>query len=109
MNRRGIPRRSRCYWMLRASCWGFRGSSHASVEGKLLLEAPADPLPWARKLAVMLARIHAIPCDEEARSFLLDANAEASWFLKAEAAPEYMQAFPGGAELWATLKDLFLP
>jgi aminoglycoside phosphotransferase (APT) family kinase protein len=107
MNRSGIPSPEPLLLDDTGKLLGVPGIVTRLVEGELLLEAPADPLPWARKLAVMLARIHAIPCDEEAFGFLLDANAEASWFLKAEAAPKYMQDFPGGAELWAMLKDLY--
>jgi aminoglycoside phosphotransferase (APT) family kinase protein len=75
------------------------------VPGALVLTAPSDPLDWARKLAVMLARIHAIPLDKDNRRMLLDANAEATWFLNRESAPEYMESFPGGSELWQIMQS----
>jgi aminoglycoside phosphotransferase (APT) family kinase protein len=65
---------------------------------------PSGPLDWARRLAAMLARIHSIPCDH-ARPFLLDANAEATWFLRAGGVPEFMQAHPDGAMVWQAVHD----
>ena len=107
MNRRGIPSPEPLLLDETGAILGVPGIVERFVEGRLMLERPDDPIGWADKLAVMLARIHAIPLDEEAKSFLLDANAEASWFLKGETAPEYMQAFPGGIELRETLKKLY--
>jgi len=107
MNRSGIPSPEPLLLDDTGEILGVPGIVTRFVEGKLLLDAPEEPLEWARKLAVMLARIHGIPLDEAARGFLLDADAEASWFLNGETAPEYMQAFPGGAELWATLQKLY--
>jgi Ser/Thr protein kinase RdoA (MazF antagonist) len=45
--------------------------------------------------------------DESARSFLLKANSEATWFLNQPGPPEYLLAFPGGVELWKTLYDIY--
>ncbi len=78
------------------------------VPGKLVMapdNPPADPLSWARALAAMLARIHAVFCDSIAQSFLLDANAEATWFARAKAAPDYMKAHPDGALVWKAVRD----
>ncbi len=86
---------------------GVPGIVTRCVPGAPRLEAPAESLPWARKLAVMLARIHAIPLDEDAGSFLLDANGEATWFLGGEAAPKFMQKFPGGVRLWQALHERY--
>ncbi len=97
MNRSGIPSPEALLLDDTGELLGVPGIVTRFVEGALVLEAPPEPLPWARKLAVMLAKIHAIPLDDACRSFLLDANAEATWFLKAEAAPEYMRAFPTAA------------
>ena len=77
------------------------------VEGSLLLEAPSDAMDWARKLAKMLAKIHSIPCGKNQQNFLLKGNAEASWFLKYDSAPKYMQDYPGGADLWQMLRELY--
>jgi aminoglycoside phosphotransferase (APT) family kinase protein len=86
---------------------GVPGIVTRLVPGALRLEAPAESLPWARKLALMLAKIHAIPLDEADRSFLLDANREATWFLGGESAPKFMQKFPGGAGLWQVLHERY--
>ena len=77
------------------------------VDGSLMLEAPSDAMDWARKLAGMLAKIHAIPCGKDEQSFLLKGNAEATWFLKYDVAPKYMQDYPDGADVWQTLRELY--
>jgi aminoglycoside phosphotransferase (APT) family kinase protein len=82
---------------------GAPGIVTRCVPGALRLDAPSEPLAWARKLATMLAKIHAIPLDKAARSFLLEANGEATWFLQGQAAPEFMQKYPGGARLWQAI------
>ena len=107
MNRSGIPSPEPLFLDVRGELLGAPGIVTRIVPGALVLDAPPEPLVWARKLALMLARIHAIPLDEEARRFLLDANAEASWFLNEESAPAYMQAYPGGAELWQAAREAF--
>jgi len=86
---------------------GVPGIVTGWVPGVLQLDTPAEPLAWAHKLAAMLAKMHAIRLDEAARSFLLDANAEATWFLQKDSAPEYMQMFPGGAGLWQALHERY--
>jgi aminoglycoside phosphotransferase (APT) family kinase protein len=105
MNRSGIPSPEPLFLDETGELLGVPGIVTSFVPGKLVLDAPSEPLIWARKLAVMLAKIHAIPLDEVSRSFLLDANAEATWFLKSDSAPEYMQVYPGGADLWQALLD----
>lgn len=72
------------------------------VPGKLLM-APPYPAQWAEILAKTLARIHAIPLDAAHQTFLLDANSEALWFLKAQDAPPYISAHPQGPALWQAL------
>ena len=84
---------------------GMPGIVTRFVPGCLLLEAPSDPRAWARKLARTLAKIHAIECSQEEQAFLLKGNAEAVWFLKSDAPPPYMQEYPGGAEVWHTLRN----
>jgi aminoglycoside phosphotransferase (APT) family kinase protein len=107
MNRAGIPSPEPMLLDDTGKLLGVPGIVTRFVPGKLLLDAPPEPIPWAYKLAVMLARIHSIPLNDESRRFLLDANAEATWFLKRDTAPEYMQSYPGGAELWAALRDCY--
>jgi len=106
MNHNGIPSPEPLLLDDSGETLGVPGIVTRFVPGVLLLDAPPEPISWSRKLAVMLARIHAIPLDDESQRFLLNANAEASWFLKADAPPAYMQSYPGGAELWQSLRDL---
>jgi len=69
------------------------------------IASPSDPAGWALALAAMLARIHAIPCDAATRSYLLDANAEATWFLRSGAVPDYMNAHPDGEAVWQIARE----
>ena len=76
------------------------------VEGNLMMEVPSDFIDWARKLAKTLAKIHSVPCRNEEQKFLLKGNDEAAWFLKYDTPPRYLQDYPGGANLWHTLRNL---
>jgi aminoglycoside phosphotransferase (APT) family kinase protein len=76
------------------------------VEGALLMDVPSNPVVWAQKLARTLARIHCIPCRKDEQEFLLKGNDQAAWFLKYDAPPHYMQAYPGGADLWHMIHEL---
>ncbi len=107
MNRRSIPSPKPLLLDDSGAILGVPGIVEGFVEGRLMLEAPEDPLEWARKAATMLARIHSIPLTEGDRSFLLDANSEAVWFLyiPGDRAPDYMRDFPGGDALWGSIRD----
>jgi aminoglycoside phosphotransferase (APT) family kinase protein len=76
------------------------------LKGSLMMEVPSDSIDWARKLAKALARIHSIHCGKEEQKYLLKGNEEATWFLKHDTPPHYMQDYPGGADLWHTLYEL---
>ena len=86
---------------------GSPGIVVSFVPGNLRMDTVSDPMDWARKLATTLAKIHSIPCREEEQSFLLQGNAEATWFLNSGQPPVYMQAYRGGSEVWQILHDLF--
>jgi len=103
----GIPAPEPLYLDDTGTLLGTPGIVTRFVPGRLILSAPADPLDWARELAVTLAKIHSIPCGAKVQSFLLDANAEATWFLKSDTAPGYMQTYPGGTEVWQFLHEAF--
>jgi aminoglycoside phosphotransferase (APT) family kinase protein len=68
--------------------------------------SPSDPTTWARALAEMLVKIHQVPCRPETETYLLDANSEASWFLRSGTVPDYMRAHPQGATVWDMARDL---
>jgi aminoglycoside phosphotransferase (APT) family kinase protein len=103
----GIPAPEPLYLDDTGTLLGTPGIVTRFVPGRLMMSLPADPHDWARKLAITLAKIHSVPCGTGAQSFLLDANAEATWFLKSDTAPGYMQTYPGGAELWQVIQDAF--
>ncbi|HLW00463.1 MAG TPA: phosphotransferase [Ktedonobacterales bacterium] len=72
---------------------------------------PATPVRWARTLAIMLARIHAISCEQNERGerpaeCLLDGNSEAIWFAQTEAVPDSLLAHEDGPSLWREVHAL---
>jgi aminoglycoside phosphotransferase (APT) family kinase protein len=106
LRRYGIPAPEPLYLDEEGTVLGIPGIVTRYVTGTQI-ESPADPASWARALAVMLARIHAVPCNATTRGYLLDANAEATWFLRAGTAPDYMVAHPDGAAVWQMVHDLW--
>ena len=103
----GIPVPQALYLDDEGKLLGVPGIVTRYVPGELVMppaSPPADPLSWARALATVLTRIHSIFCDSIAQSFLLDANAEATWFARSKAAPDYMKAHPDGALVWKTVR-----
>jgi aminoglycoside phosphotransferase (APT) family kinase protein len=107
LHRYGVPAPEPLYLDETGALLGMPGIVTRFVPGRLMLSVPADPHDWACKLAVTLAKIHSIPCDTDARSFLLDANAEATWFLNSDTMPGYMQTYPGGSDTWQILRAAF--
>jgi aminoglycoside phosphotransferase (APT) family kinase protein len=78
------------------------------VPGEVVLAQPASS-EWAKRIetvAQMLALIHATPYDDRAKSFLMDADQEAVWFLKSDAVPPYMAAHPDGTTVWRAVREL---
>jgi aminoglycoside phosphotransferase (APT) family kinase protein len=107
LNQHQVPGPEALYLDQSGDVLGIPGIVTKFVEGSLVMDNPSDPLDWARKLAKMLANIHAIPCGQEEQRFLLKGNEEVSWFVKFDAPPAYMQEYPGGADLWRLMKDLY--
>jgi len=72
------------------------------IPGKQILAHPSNPL-WAEKaatVAVILARIHMCPCPDTLIANLPNALMQATWFLKNDSIPDYMQAYPDGVSIW---------
>jgi aminoglycoside phosphotransferase (APT) family kinase protein len=104
----GIPVPQPLYLDDKGKLLGTPGIVTRYVSGETMMppaNPPADPLSWARALATMLMRIHSVFCDSAAQSFLLDANAEATWFARSAAVPDYMATHPDGALVWQTVRD----
>jgi aminoglycoside phosphotransferase (APT) family kinase protein len=107
LNQHQVPGPQALYLDKTGEVLGIPGIVTKFVEGSLVMDTPSDPLDWARKLAKTLARIHSIPCGQEEQKFLLKGNDEVSWFVKFDTPPTYMQEYPGGADLWHLMKDLY--
>jgi len=106
LQKNGIPAPRALYLDEKGAMLGTPGIVTSYVPGEQVA-TPSDPVIWARSLAMMLARIHSVPCHTAAKSFLLDANSEASWFLRPGFVPDYMKAHPDGAAVWQTIHDLW--
>jgi aminoglycoside phosphotransferase (APT) family kinase protein len=106
LNRYKVPAPEALYLDEPGEVLGIPGIVTRFVEGSLVMDTPNDPLDWARKLALTLAKIHSIACGEEEQRFLLKGNSEALWFLNHDAPPKYMQEYPGGTDVWHLLRKL---
>lgn len=102
-NRNGIPAPQPLYLDETGDLLGIPGIVTRYVTGTQI-ESPADPVAWARALAETLVRIHAVPCDPASRNFLLDANSDATWFLRSGRVPDIMQAHPEGERVWQAVR-----
>ena len=85
---------------------GIPGIVTTYAPGKLIL-SPPEPLLWAQAMARTLARIHSIPCHPGTQSFLLDANSEATWFIRPLESPAYMKAHPQGERVRQLAAEMF--
>ena len=90
------------------SVLGSTGIVMEFVSGKQI-EPPTNAEAWgnqAEKTAKMLARIHAVPFDDDLKPLLMDDNVEGAWFLKYDEMPDYMRADPDGEMVWSLVSDL---
>jgi aminoglycoside phosphotransferase (APT) family kinase protein len=105
LQRFGIPAPQPLYLDEEGAVLGSPGIVTSYVPGRQI-EDPPDPIGWAHALAAMLAKIHAVPCDQAAQKFLLDGDAEASWFINSDTVPDYMAWHPDGQEVWNIVRSL---
>lgn len=76
------------------------------IPGEQILAHPPNPL-WAAQaptVAALLARIHRLTCPAELVALLPNATTQATWFLKHDQMPDYMQAYPDGELIWNVLR-----
>ena len=106
LQQNGIPAPSPLYIDETGAMLGIPGIVTGYVPGEHVT-SPSDPMSWAGSLARMLARVHRIPCGTAAESFLLDANAEASWFLRSDSMPDYIESYPEGLAVWHQVRSLW--
>jgi len=102
----GIPAPQPLYLDDTGDLLGIPGIVTRYVPGAQI-ESPAEPVAWARALAETLARVHTVPCELAPRNLLLDANAEATWFLHSDRIPDFMQAHPDGERVWQAVRRGF--
>jgi len=68
------------------------------VDGRIDLN-PRDPDRWAEAMAETLVKIHSLPCNIDEDSFVLNANQEASWFLRDDYLPDFIKSYPRGTDV----------
>jgi aminoglycoside phosphotransferase (APT) family kinase protein len=107
LNQHQVPAPEALYLDEKGDVLEIPGIVTGFVEGKLLMDVPSEPLEWAHKLAKTLAKIHSIPCGEEQQEFLLKGNVEASWVVKYDQPPTYMQNYPGGVDVWQLMRERY--
>ena len=76
------------------------------ISGTQIMAHPANP-QWADQApttAGLLARIHSVACPADFVAILPDATTQATWFLKNDTPPDYMQAHPDGEFIWNFLR-----
>lgn len=103
----GIPVPVPVYLDDSGSLLGSPGIVTQYVPGSLIF-TPTDPIPWAQKLAAALAQVHAISCAAAHRDFLLDANNEATWFIRGGHIPEAMRTHAEGMRVWQIVYEIWL-
>jgi len=101
-SRNSIPTPEPLYLDDTGDLLGIPGIVTRYVDGEQV-HSPSNQPAWARMMAQTLAQIHTIPCDPTTRDILLDANAEAVWFLQTEQPPDYMLAHPDGERIWKVM------
>jgi aminoglycoside phosphotransferase (APT) family kinase protein len=101
----GIPVPQPLYLDAEGALLGSPGIVTRFVHGHHLIDPP-DPQEWARTMATMLARIHAVPYSRTAIPFLLDANSDAAWFARAAAVPKPLLDHEDGQRVWQAVRDL---
>jgi len=106
LQQNGIPVPAPLYLDDTGELLGTPGIVTAHVTGDLVLSPLPEPAVRARSLAATLARIHSVPCGTAQKGFLLDGNAEVTWFLRSGTAPEWLKAHPDGPTVWHTVSDL---
>jgi aminoglycoside phosphotransferase (APT) family kinase protein len=102
---RGIPAPKPLYLDDVGAIFGSPGIVTGFIAGKHLIDPP-DPADWARTMATMLARIHAVPCSLTAVPFLLDANYDATWFARSASVPKPLVDHEDGPRVWRAVRDL---
>ena len=102
----GIPTPEPLYLDETGEVLGIPGIVTSFVDGKIDL-TPPNPEYRAKRIAEVLVKIHSLPCAIPDGSYILDANAEASWFLRDDKAPDYMKSHPLGFDVVKAARELF--
>lgn len=100
----GIPVPIPLYLDEQGAILGTPGIVISFVPGKQVVN-PTDPMRWARTLAMTLARIHAIGCQQPAEC-LLDGNSEAIWFAHSDEMSDTLLAHEDGPLIWKLVREL---
>ena len=105
LQKQGIPAPLPVFLDDKGDVLGIPGIVTTFIEGAQVM-APQDSVQWVNEMTSMLARIHSIRCTYKTHDFLLDADAEAVWFLNSGKVPEFMLSHPRGEIVWKQVRDL---
>ena len=105
LQKHAVPVPAPLYLDEQGTLLGMPGMVTSFVTGKQVMRAP-DVLGYAREMARVLVKIHAIPIGAAEKEFLPDANAETLWFRKKGVIPDYMLNSPDGLFVWETIERL---
>jgi aminoglycoside phosphotransferase (APT) family kinase protein len=94
----GIPAPAPLYLDDKGAILGIPGIATSYIDGQSELR-PANPEERAAIIAEVLTKLHSIPLDITGENYLLNTNAEATWFLRDSNAEETVKAHPLGTEL----------
>jgi aminoglycoside phosphotransferase (APT) family kinase protein len=100
----GIPVPEPLYLDEQGDILGSPGIVTRFTPGNHLIDPP-DPVAWARAMATMLVRIHAVPCSLPT-TVLLDANSDAAWFAHSATVPRPLVDHADGPRVWRAVRDL---
>jgi aminoglycoside phosphotransferase (APT) family kinase protein len=106
LRKNGFPAPEPLYLDIKGELLGSPGIVTSYVSGELI-QLPHEIKNKAKALAIILAKIHRLPCDRSVNNFLLDANEEATWFLRSDKTPAFMKNHPLGEAVWQKAKETY--
>jgi aminoglycoside phosphotransferase (APT) family kinase protein len=102
----GFPAPKPLYLDVAGEVLGLPGIVTSYVPGNFI-QAPQELKIRAKTLARILAQIHLLKCDSVENHYLLDANMEASWFLRSNTVPAFMKNHPLGESVWHKARETY--
>jgi aminoglycoside phosphotransferase (APT) family kinase protein len=103
----GVPAPKPIYLDVEGQILGSPGIVMSYVPGVLIEDPsqhPVSNLTWSNELGMTLAKIHSVDCSSH-QDIFLNADDEATWFLRGDQIPDYMRKHILGITVWKTIKE----